>query len=390
MKTIFVAALMLAASGTAGFARDLFTVDLTVDGQTGSRGFRSLEQASDALTTGSLQNINVNYTDTSAATANLNLRGVPAVATYDANSPVLRIQVPVAGVDRSFNGATRDESQDLFVRWLQSQGGSEVTRVLQASVRLTPIDPIAGNPNAATTQMAVSDFNRSLQASFGERGGLGLGARFGSFTSAGFNSQSFTLPLDYSWRATERDTLQVDVPLAYTDTEGAASYSGNVGLLYRRRIYDNWSLQASGRLGGAGSVDLGSGTGMYGLGINSILRFDLPAALRLTIANGISYVSTLPLSVGRYSINYDIANTIFRNGVVLSRDLGVSVAGLPVYGSAFAIDTRFTGSDVFIDNYQEFGVFVSAGRDTTFGLGVTVMTGAQGLSGFSINTGVKF
>ncbi|WP_431281503.1 hypothetical protein ACQW02_19125 [Humitalea sp. 24SJ18S-53] len=390
MKHIFAAALILAASSTASFTRDLFSVELTVDGATDQRSYSSLQQAADALTTDSLQSININYTDVSAATANINLRGVPAVATYTANSPFLRIQVPGAGVDKTFTGTTRDDSQDQFVRWLQGAGGSDVTRILQLAVATTPIDPVAGNPNSAMTQMSVSDFNRSLQSSFGERGGVGIGARFGSFSSAGYNSQNFTLPLDYSWRVTERDTLEVDVPFAYTDTQGATSYSGNLGFLYRRQIFDVWSLQASGRFGGAGSVDLGSATGLYGLGINSILRFDLPMDLRLTIANGINYVATLPVSLGRYTANYDIANTIFRNGVVLSRDLGMSIAGMPVMGSVFAIDTRFTGSEVFISNYQEFGAFVSAGRDSTFGLGFTVMTGDQGLSGFTINTGVKF
>lgn len=389
MRAFLAAALILGAGSTALQARDLFSIQLTVDGQTESRGFSSLQQAIDGLGSESLQNINIAYTSTSAATANLNLRGVGAVVSYPANSTALRVQVPGAGVDATFDGGTREESARLFRLTLEG-GSNDATRILQASVRLTPIDPVAGNPNSAMTQMAVADFNRSLLSSFGDRGGPGLGARFGSFTAAGFNSQSFTLPLDYSWRLTERDTLQVDVPVAYTDNDGAASYSGNVGVLYRRQIYDFWSLQASGRLGAAGSVDLGTATGLYGVGLNSILRFDLPRELRLTIANGINYVSTLPVSSGRYSINYDVANTIFRNGVVLSRDLGMRVAGLPVMGSVFAIDTRFTGSDVFIDNYQEFGAFVSAGRDATFGLGFSVMTGAQGLSGFTVNTGVKF
>ncbi|MEI6160760.1 MAG: hypothetical protein WCP77_13055 [Roseococcus sp.] len=54
------------------------------------------------------------------------------------------------------------------------------------------------------------------------------------------------------------------------------------------------------------------------------------------------------------------------------------------------MDTRFTGSPVFIQNFQEFGVFLAPGRESRFGLGIQLMTGDHGLFGLSVSTGVRF
>ena len=120
------------------------------------------------------------------------------------------------------------------------------------------------------------------------------------------------------------------------------------------------------------------------------LPFPVSDQIRMTIANGITYVSTFPVSVGSYSINYDMQNTVFRNGLMLTGDFGLRLADRPLLLSAFAVDTRFTGDAVFIQNYQEFGVFAQLGRDSPIRLGATFLTGDQGVRGFYLSTGVQF
>jgi hypothetical protein len=382
--------LVSALAALPAAARDPFSLDLTVDDARGSRGFTTLEGAYTALSTSGLQQIVPSYTEVSAATAALDLRGVPAVASFAAGSPVLRVQVPGAGIDETFIGATREESRRLFERWLQGRGDSAVDRLLRTAVRTTPTDPVAGNPNSALTNLAVSDFSRAVDASLGASGGGAHRARFGSFSAAGLGSNSFSLPLDYSLRLSEADTLQFDVPLTYVDTAGAASYSGNVGVLYRRQMTANWALQPSVRFGGAGSLDLGAGSGIWSTGLTSTVGLQVAEGWRLTIANAVTYVATLPISVGRYTVDYNVANTVFRNGLVLTRNLGIEVWRYQLTASLFAIDTRFTGSPVFIRNYQEFGAYVSAGREQRRGLGVTLMTGDRGLFGVTVSGGVRF
>jgi hypothetical protein len=383
-------------------ARDAFEVTLNVDGQAGSRGFENLSKAIDVISnTPRLQALVPGYTDFSPARIDVNLRGLAAAGTFGAGSPVLRVSIPAAGVDETFAGTTREESGRLFRRWLERNSSP----VLRAAVQNTPTDPVAGNPNSLSTRMATADFDLALADAVGPSsefastlgdavspasGGFGLGARFSSFSAAGYRSNTFSIPLNYAWRLSERDTLQVDVPLSFSDLEGGQSYSGNIGVLWRRRVLPNWSLQPSLRIGGVGSVDLGAGAGVWSAALNSTVKFDLPAAWQLTIANGISYVSTIPVSVGRYSLDYNISNVVFRNGVVASRDLGFRVWNYAVRGAAFAIDTRFTGDDVYTSNYQEFGAFLSLGTPNPLSLGLTYLTGEGGIRGFSVNLGARF
>lgn len=381
------AALLLAS---AAEARDPFGIVLNVDGQTGSAGFTRLEDAYRALDTAGLQSIVAGYTETSAATADINLRGVPAQGIFTLNSPALRIVIPGAGIDITFNGATRDESRRLFEDWLRGQGSSEVNRVLRLAAATTSIDPVAGNPNAAMNQFVAADFGRAVETAVGGGSGFGLGVRFGSFSSAGYNTRSISLPINQTFELSPNDTIELDFPLTWTDTEGARSYAGNIGVMYRRRVFDWWTLQPSFRVGGVGSIDLGGGSGVYSAALNSTMRFELPADFRFVLANGITYVSTFPVSVGSYSIDYDLKNIVYRNGVVLSRDLGVQLAGRPLVGSVFAVDTRFTGDDVYIRNYQEFGAFAQLGRDSPARLGFTFLTGDRGVRGFWLSTGVQF
>lgn len=396
MRHLAGSVLALLVTGTSpALAHDPFRLDLEVNGQTGSRGFTTLNRVYDFFSDAALRSLVPSYTNQSPANITVDLRGVTGFASFAANSPALRLVVPSAGVDRTFNGATRQESRDLLLRFLRdgSNGGSD--RVLRAAVRSTATDPVSGNPNAALPNLAISDYGRALSSAFGldrVQGGLsyGVGARFGSFTAAGYDSQTVTVPLDLTWNLSPRDTLELDIPLAYTDNSGATSYSGNLGILYRRQVTPNWTLQPSFRIGGVGSLDLGSGSGVYGVGLVSTLRFDLPQAYRLTVANSVNHVGTFPVSAGGFSVDYGVANTIFRNGFVVTRDLGFEVMGREITGSAFAVDTRFTGSPTFVRNFQEFGVFVSAGREARGGLGLSVLTGDRGLFGITLSTGVKF
>jgi hypothetical protein len=378
-------------AGGRGARADNFSILLDVDGARGFASFTTISDTYDALSTQGLQRIVAGYTETSAATAAVNLRGIPAIASFAAGSPFLRVQVPGPGIDELFLGATREESRRLFEDWLKGRGASNVNSLLRYGVRTTGGDPIAGNPAAAMNQFVAQDFGRAIEAELGGGAGFGMGIRFSLFSTARFDTRQTTLPLNYTWEPTRDDTIEFDAPIAYSDINGAASYGGSFGILYRRRIFEWWSLQPSLRVGAAGSADLGGGSGIYSLALHSTLRFNLPAQFRIAIINGLTYISTFPVSVGRYSIDYDLTNLVFRNGIVLSRNLGLELRGRPVTGSLFAIDTRFTGDAVYVRSYQEFGFFLSWGRESgPIRAGLTYLTGERGTRGLTFNAGIEF
>ena len=362
---------------------------MTINGIPSQRSFTSAEDAVNALQTNNLRGLSPGYTDVSPASADILFRGIPVQAAFAANSTSLRFIVPGTGLDRTFTGATRDESVELLRRFFEVQGGAaELTRILRFGVRTTAADPIAGSPSSAMNRAVARDFD----AAFGGASGTGasLGVRFGSFSGAGYSTQTLDLPVGLAWQLTENDLVEVDVPLSVSDTEGARSYGANVGVRYRRRVTPEWTLQPSFRIGGAGSLDLASGSGLYSVALNSTYNHHFGDDWRFTIGNGITYVATFPVSVGRYSIDYDLKNVVFRNGVAVTYQTGIQLAGLATAVSVFAVDTRFTGDAVYIRSYQEFGVYGNFGTTDPIRVGVNGLIGDRGARGIYLNTGLSF
>jgi hypothetical protein len=400
LHAAFAAALLGAALAAPAAARDIFSGTFTVDGQTVQAGTNNASDFADLLTNAGLNSLFANYTITSAATVNASLRGVPATLSYLQGSTTLRLQVPSAGVDESFTGGTRDASQDLAIEWLKGAGGSALTRVLQQAVATTSLDPVAGNPNSLMSTMGASDFNNALGGG-ATAGRSSFGARFGSYTAEGFNSDVYSLPLATSFNVEGGGAVVLDLPLTFATTEGAQSYSGSFGVGYRAPIRIglpeslSWTLTPMLRAGAVGSVDLGAVGGMWSVSVTSVLDWRVRPGTAIKMGNMVSRLQTLPISYAGYSASYELTNYMFRNGLVLSQDVG-ELFGRQVQASAFAVDTRFTGDALYVSNYQEYGAYLSfgmgnvAGRTLPLAVGVTVLQGERGYRGFSLNLGMSF
>jgi hypothetical protein len=392
-RIAFLAAMTAGAVGadTSAQAKDPFTIQLTVPGSPiVTEGFTGIDNAINSISNqANLTRLAPTYSDPiSPAQFNFNLRGLTGTLNYPAGSTALVVSIPGGGINQTFDsGTSRAASVELFRRCVEQGACGNLFHGLAD----TAGDPLAGNPNALMNQMIAGDFGHAVADATGaSQPGASLDARFGSFSGSGLTSNNISLPLGYSWRLSARDGLDLDVPLSITDTSGAKSYSGNVGVLWRHRVLTNWTLQPSVRFGGVGSADLGSAAGAWSVGLNSTVKFDLPASWQLVVANGITYISSIPVSIGKYSIDYKLSNVVFRNGLIATRDLGFKLANLPMRGSLFIVDTRFTGDAVYTSSYQEFGFFAAAGSLAPVKLGASYLLGAHGTHGFAVNTGVTF
>lgn len=392
----FFAGLMLAlASADQASAQNIFQGNFTVDGQTVVAGTNNASGFADLLTNSGLRSLFSGYTPNSAATIDASLRGVPATLSYQANATTLRLQIPSAGVDVSFTGTTRDDSQDQALEWLRGGGGSALTRVLQQAVATTGIDPVAGNPNSLMSQMGASDFGAALGLGGGRPGGLGLAARFGSYAVDGFNSRVYSLPISTSFDLGEGRALLLDGPLTFIDTEGAQSYSGSVGVGMRLPIRIglpetlDWTLTPMVRMGGVGSLDLGAVGGLWSVSVTSSLGWQVLPGTRLQMANMASRLQTLPIDYGGYNVSYELTNMMYRNGLLVTQDIG-ELFGRAAQATVFAIDTRFTGDALYVNSYQEYGGYLTFGGATPISVGLTVLTGERGYGGVTVNLGSVF
>lgn len=408
IKGAVSAVALMAGMTVAGAANaaDPFSIRLTVGSETATRNYTSIEDAINQLDNSGLNSMVSSYTNRSAASVVANIRGLSATLNYDANATTLKLRVPVAGISEDFTGATRDESQRKLEDWFKGSGNSSLTKLLQAAVAETATDPVAGNPNSLMANMAATDFIKSGGQATGSvmtstaksgdsRATFGLGARFGQYTADGSSSSSYTLPIGLAFDFADGYQLSFDVPLTLMDTEGAKSYSGSFGIGLKIPVTTEWSLTPGVRAGAVGSIDLGAAGAIYSGTVTSNYNLAVDKNTTVSIGNMAGIYKTLSLTTGDYTIDYDLTNTLVRNGVTVTTDLGLELFGNKLLTSAFVADTRFFGDALYIDNYQEVGIFFSTAEkfgilmDNPLSIGVTYTHGKD-FNGFSANFGFKF
>jgi hypothetical protein len=322
------------------------------------------------------------YTNSAAVQGILDIRGLPAYASYAANSPVFVLRVPAfdeGGVpyQLTFKGQTRTQSYDQFKQMLDDTSDAEamdlVRRLLKALARYSPIDPLAGNPGSAQGSLVrstldLSTGNSAIENAGGTKGTPGdpwmVGGSYTTFSSGSrYSGHRFDGQIQRSFRLSEggRSLLKFEMPLSYSETNGARAASVQLGLgaeipvVARRWSLEprvGYALTASDQLGSIGHMAVGS--------ISSRLVFDHIGRGRVVIGNMVGYSSTLSTAFTGYNFNPGLKNTILRNGVAYELPLKLRKGGrsLSVRGS-YAM-TNFFGAQLYANTFHEatlsFGV----------------------------------
>lgn len=407
MKSPRIAAAALAClCATAAQADDPFQLSLTVDGSSAfNQGYSKLEDLVNQFSDAELSEV-PGYNSNSAARGEINLRGLSGVVlSYEANSPTLRLQVAALGIDESFAGTTRDDSEDLLDAWFKGEGKAQVTKLLNALAAKSPIDPIAGNPNSLMATMAGADFANAASlpqmtgkmAEGGDRNFFGISARFGQYSQRNFDSQVLSVPMSYTHLMSDpRYALVIDLPLTYVKTEGSDTYSGSLGLGLRVPVAERWSLTPAVRAGAAGSVDLGAAGIIYSGSLTSHYAFQPVNQFDFALVNMVAYYSTDSIKAGDYDIGYDLQNTVLRNGVLASRAAGFSLIGTPMQWEFQVVRTDYFGDELYSKSYQDFSISLGTRKESgrlvwnALRLGLTYTVGKGDVDGVGANLGYTF
>lgn len=353
----------------------MFDSTVTVGATTANQTFRSVEDLVNSIRSANLQAQFPGYTDITPVNGTLNYRGLPITFSYAAGAPSLTISIPEIGLTgQTFTGASRNESNRQFQDWLKKEGREWLTKISKYLASHTATDPIAGNPNSLAGQMVFNSFERGFMnkvsqlqpPSLGQTKPdknadiIGIGARYGNFKQDGHKLQTYTLPLSYTIRGDNdaRRQFTVSLPLQLMDAEGSLSYNGGLGGAYSIPLTDQlshhqWILTPSIDYGAVGSVDMGA-AGQIAQGALTSLYTTWIDKYTVSMGNMIAYYKTLKFSVAGYSIDPDISNTVFRNGIMVSIPTDSLMSGTVM--EVFAIDTRLAGSDVKVKAYNEFGI----------------------------------
>lgn len=371
---VIVLLLTFAIATTA--SASMFEANLNIDGTNISKSFNTAMEVVDYLKT---VNISKDFPMYNPATSNVigyfNYRGLIMNVSYVGTT--LSLNIPAINESQNFQGATRDQSQQMFKDWLKKDGAEVLTKIMKWLAGNTATDPISGNPNSLAGRMASISFNRGFtdivsqfytsappvtttkDAKEVNSNVVSIGASFGYYDHTGKDVKAYTLPLAYTFRSNDDDRRQLtlSLPLQIVDTEGAKSYNGGLGIAYSipltsRQSQYQWIVTPSFDYGAVGSTEMGTvGQLMQGT-LTSAFTTKL-ASTTLSIGNMVGYYKSLKFSAGGYSIDPKISNTLFRNGIMVAFPTETIMKNSSV--ELFLIDTRVTGSNTYVKGYDEIG-----------------------------------
>lgn len=410
-----LALLAVAVVPARSFASPLYVVDMT-DGVTSvTTSYSAVSSSVDAMSRSRLISLfqprNPAFNpDQSPLTVDIQARGIGIHVTADDGSPALTMTIPSLKLTQTFQGRTRDESVNAIIEWFKrSNLLSEFARL---SAKLSPVDPLAGNPNSAQARTVSTAFDRGFSrlASQGDAPSGGADAspvRNSNSVSAGVRyrmgfgqhgSGSYTLPLGYSWRFNDdaRHQISFDVPLTYQSVEGGHVFALGLGSGYSHPITDHWVLTAGVDYGLAASGDLGANGHVLTGTLTSLLTLPVARGFLVHVGNMVGYSRTLPMWSRDYAVDPMIKEVILRNGVMLyfSTSRLMRSSGIEL----FATDTRFLGTTLYDSGFIEVGASFGISRVTLEGgkrydnvlrIGVSGII-ARGNNGLTLNTGYMF
>ncbi|SEA16363.1 hypothetical protein [Rubrimonas cliftonensis] len=411
------------AMATPVAAADLFTITVTVpqgEGEsTGSTAFGNIDDIVTIIENGDFAAINPDYTQESLMESISNIRGLDAIVAYRDEGPTLTFEIPSIGVSETFSEATRGESERALEDFLRDNEEGLLTQILQALAEQSPVDPVAGNPNSLQSKMVESDFaiasgigngtsfanvSRTGSGETGEAADeagsapnlIGLGARFGSFSAGGFQSNVVDLPIGYVIPlADPRWAVNISAPLTYVETEGTDTYAASVGVGLRVPVLDNWFVTPALRFGGTGSEELGAASLLYSGSITSSFQLDA-FGLGFRLGNSVAYLQTIPVEFQDSDIDYDLQNVVTRNGLGVSGGIGSELYGEPLTWEASFVNTLYFGDSLFVENANEisFTIGTEASQNglvwDSFRLGVSYIFTDADYDGFRLSFGAQF
>ncbi len=366
-------------------------------------GFDSVMDIFHAYQDGKLNEYFAGYSTTQNATANLNFRGVPINLTYTTGGGSnLRLQIPSIGYDKVFAGATQQEAFTQFKEEMKANAGGLLKDLVTTTVKTTPYDSIAGNPSSLMNTMADAGFDNPVLATTnaanasGQNGGFViLNPSAGKHQVKDVNGRTkeastISVPLGYTFKFKNNWALGLDMPLSYTDFDGSVTYSVQLGATLQIPMFGvkGWLLNVSGRAGATASEDSLSGGILYMGSATSSYTFKVKK-YEITVLNMYGYLRDYALDVKGYNVSYNLRNNVYKNG------LSVKIPLSEKYSlSVFGYDTRYTGSKLYIDSYDEvgFNLFKAFKSDSFFtGLNFSAMYSfGDNYKAYKVGLGLSF
>ncbi|MDD5272839.1 MAG: hypothetical protein PHU14_08995 [Methylovulum sp.] len=314
------------------------------------------------------------YNSTWGVTAKTLYEGVPINVTFAPDSKQLVLDIPSIGVQGlKFEGATRSSSTKLMETYLRNDTNHTYTKIVEYQVANTPNSQVAGNPTSLQGQIVSGNFNTasnitpstttsnsssSKASHVSSANPMMVGVGGGTYTQGGkLDISIVSVPVSKAFEIDSNDPRKkflLNGQFNYITVGQAASYQGSLGVGYMHPLANYCYLLPAVSYGALGSQDLATLGQIFSTSLSSNYQFKLKG-LDMGFVNMFGFYKTLPLSIkGTVSSDPNINNYVFKNGIFPSKV--VSLFGHDVKVKGIFTDTEFTGSKVFVRQYNEVGI----------------------------------
>jgi hypothetical protein len=191
----------------------------------------------------------------------------------------------------------------------------------------------------------------------------GLGLQVAQWRDSGQTARALALPLSMTWRSDLDPRRQVSLylPLAISDVNGARTTQGSAGAALRLPLARDWALSGNVGYSILKATDLGTAGKMASVSLTSSYVFRTGSG-DLALGNMIGRYETLSGTVGGIDTGSGIANTVFRNGLLWSMGAPGWLGGFGRSVEFTLVNTHYTGSELYLDNYTEIGITLGTNR----------------------------
>jgi hypothetical protein len=372
---------------------------------------RKFDSSAQTLATGNEQTlvqIFPGYTNQDRVQFQVNYRGLPVSLEFPAGQTKLTLSIPECNnFSREFNGTSRDASNAQVREFFKKDDG-QLNKVMNCLVARSGTDPatrlldrmVGGGwfedvlePTSSLASESDQSTTGQEQPKEGRSGQFGIGLNVGRVTVGGIKSNDYSLPVSYTMRFDKGRALTFGTVLSWTDFEGSRSYAVAPRVNFRLPIKQDWLVSISGTYGAAASKDLGSAAQLVSSAVTSTYTWHFDR-VDLTLGNLLGYYRSIPTNRYGYHFDPEIRSTGLRNGLLLSQPLKTKMFGTRVSAEYFVTDTRYFGTNVLIDQYNEIGFSLGTdkrmlGVKKLFRAGITVTHG-ENIRGATLNFGYKF
>jgi hypothetical protein len=313
---------------------------------------------------------NTRYTQTSPAQAMGRFNDVNVALSYNANSTKLSYSFPELGMNGSFTGVNRDDSEEQFVEFMKKS--DILGKVLRYQAKNSPSSALTGS-GGLIPMLGATDFSTGFDTAskiIGDGGqsgkvnnlvGIGLGYASYNINGGGEKVKTTSLPLSYTFRFSDDARRQVvlSMPISQARTGDADAYNFGLGLAVRLPVSEHWTLTPGVRYSAVASVDRATVSTVASGSLMSTYVIPMHS-FDLAVGNMIAMYQTGKFKSGDYSFDPDIKLKMTRNGLMASFPTSLFDAGMATEISL--IDTRYLGEKPFVSNSQEIGITLGTNR----------------------------